>query len=86
MLIFFDNEFTDLHPEVELISIGVVAEHCRTFYAELGDTYRLNDEGDFARVAVLPQMEGGAALMTLAELSLRLGNSIEGFEQPIQAA
>ncbi|QXN70056.1 hypothetical protein INTERNEXUS_15 [Bacillus phage vB_BspM_Internexus] len=35
--IFFDTEFTGLHQETSLISIGLVAENGRSFYAEFND-------------------------------------------------
>lgn len=35
--IFFDTEFTGLHQNTTLISIGMVAEGGREFYAEFGD-------------------------------------------------
>ena len=35
--IFFDTEFTGLHQHTTLISIGLVAENGREFYAELTD-------------------------------------------------
>jgi len=35
--IFFDTEFTGLHQESTLISIGLVSEDNRTFYAEFTD-------------------------------------------------
>lgn len=37
MKIFFDTEFTGLHKNTTLISIGCVAEDGRTFYAECTD-------------------------------------------------
>ena len=37
MNIFFDTEFTGLHKDTTLISIGCVDENGRTFYAELAD-------------------------------------------------
>ena len=37
MRIFFDTEFTGLHKNTTLISIGIVAEDGNTFYAELTD-------------------------------------------------
>ncbi len=37
MKIFFDTEFTGLHKDTTLISIGLVDEKCRTFYAEFSD-------------------------------------------------
>lgn len=35
--IFFDTEFTGLHQDTTLISIGMVSENGETFYAELND-------------------------------------------------
>jgi len=37
MKIFFDTEFTGLHKNTTLISIGLIDEDGRTFYAELHD-------------------------------------------------
>ena len=37
MKVFFDTEFTGLHAKTTLMSIGVVDENGRTFYAELDD-------------------------------------------------
>jgi len=37
MKIFFDTEFTGLHQNTSLISIGCIDEECRTFSAELTD-------------------------------------------------
>lgn len=37
MKIFFDTEFTGLHKDTTLISIGLISEDNRTFYAELTD-------------------------------------------------
>lgn len=37
MKIFFDTEFTGLHKDTTLISIGLVDENGRTFYAEFSD-------------------------------------------------
>ena len=85
MHFFFDTEFTELGIDPRLISIGLVSEDgCREFYAELSDTYQPSDCSDFVREAVLPHLQGGDALMTMDELTLRLGNWIESFEQPVQ--
>ena len=45
MKIFFDTEFTGLHQNTTLISIGLVSERGKTFYAELTDydQTQLND-------------------------------------------
>lgn len=37
MKIFFDTEFTGLHKNTSLISIGLISENGKTFYAELYD-------------------------------------------------
>ncbi len=37
MKIFFDTEFTGLHKNTTLISIGLISEDRRCFYAELTD-------------------------------------------------
>ena len=37
MKIFFDTEFTGLHKDTTLISIGLIDEKGRTFYAEFSD-------------------------------------------------
>lgn len=37
MKVFFDTEFTGLHKDTTLISIGAISEDGRTFYAELND-------------------------------------------------
>lgn len=85
--IFFDTEFSDLIVDCKLISIGLVAEDGeRMFYAELCDTWLLDDVGDFAKVAVLPLLEGGNVLMTMCELSERLTAWFADFDAPVKLA
>jgi hypothetical protein len=86
MLIFFDTEFTSLHPEAKLISIGLIAENGQEFYAELSDTYKHSDASDFVVSDVLPLLEGGDALIPSYRLTVSIGNWIEGFEQPVTLA
>ena len=86
MLVFFDTEFTDLCIDPRLISIGLVGKDGREFYAELSDTYQPKGCGAFTQEAVLPHLEGGECLMTMDTLTLRLGNWIERFEQPVTLA
>lgn len=52
MLVFLDTEFTDF-DRPELISIALVAEDGREFYAERTD-YRLDECSEFVRKEVLP--------------------------------
>lgn len=87
MLIFFDTEFSDLSVDSRLVSIGLVSEDGEhEFYAELSDTYEIDDCGEFTKLTVLPLLEGGSARMTMRELALRLGSWLEGFEQPVTLA
>lgn len=82
--VFLDTEFTNLSPDARLISIGLVSESGeQSFYAELSDTYRLEDVNDFARSAVLPLLEGGGVCMTMDELGQRLAAWIEAFTEPV---
>lgn len=83
--IFFDTEFTGLIVDPKLISIGLIDETgTRTFYAEMCDTWREADAGDFVRLAVLPLLEGGDALMTMDELTERLAQWIASFDEPVR--
>lgn len=85
MLIFFDTEFTGLDIDPKLISIALISEDgTHEFYSELSDTFHPKDCAPFVHEAVLPHLQGGDALMTFNELTLRLGNWINGFDQPVQ--
>ena len=55
MKVFFDTEFTGLHQHTTLISIGLVAEDGRTFYAELTD-YNHNQVDDWIRKNVIDNL------------------------------
>lgn len=54
MLIFVDTEFTDF-VQIDLISVALVADDGREFYAERTDYCRA-DCNDFVRAAVLPKL------------------------------
>lgn len=86
MRVFFDTEFTDTGLDPKLISIGLVDEAGRTFYAELTDTYQVSQCSEFVRDIVLPLLEGGEARMTLDQLTVRLGGWLDDFEQPVTLA
>ncbi len=87
MLIFFDTEFSDLCVDPRLISIGLISEDGeQTFYAELADTYEPEDCGDFTMVEVLPLLEGGDKVLTMHELTLRLGSWLEDVGSPVTLA
>lgn len=87
MLICFDTEFTNLGLSPDLVSIGLVSEDgVHTFYSELSDTYTLPQCSSFVRETVLPLLSGGAALMSMHDLTLRLGSWLDDFEEPVQLA
>ena len=77
MKLFLDTEFTDLVPDNKIISIALVDENGEFFYAELTNTYELEDCSDFVLNFVLPLLRGGEYKMSSQECSLRLGSWIE---------
>lgn len=40
MNLYFDTEFTGLHKDTTLISIGIISENNKVFYAQLNDYYK----------------------------------------------
>jgi hypothetical protein len=71
MKLFLDTEFTDF-IDIDLISIGIVSEDGREFYAERTD-YDVSACSPFVRVAVLPQLNQGEVLQGgKAEIGKRL--------------
>jgi len=81
MRIFVDTEFTDF-VQIDLISIALVSEDGREFYAERND-YRAEDCSDFVREAVLPllgRIEG--ATCNRPELTQRLRAWFEELPEP----
>ena len=55
MKLFFDTEFTGLHKNTTLISIGIVSEDGRTFYCELND-YNESQVNDWIRENVIAKL------------------------------
>jgi len=85
MKLYLDTEFTDLAPGAKLISIALVSETGEHFYAELTDTYQLEDCSNFVKLYVLPLLRGGDYRMTRSECVLKLANWIESFDTPCVA-
>lgn len=54
--VFFDTEFTGLHKKTTLISIGLVAENGKIFYAEFTD-YDKNQVDDWLRDNVISRLK-----------------------------
>ena len=67
MKLFFDTEFTGLHKDTTLISIGIISEDERTFYAELTD-YDKSQVDDWIKENVID--------------NLQLSSFIDGFVPP----
>ncbi len=83
MKIFVDTEFTDLTKDNKLISIALVCENGKSFYAELTDTYSIRDCSDFVKAEVLPKLIGGDYRCTFAQCSRDLVHwihSLEGYD------
>lgn len=55
MKVFFDTEFTGLHQQTTLVSIGCITEQGQTFYAELTD-YDQSQVDDWLAANVLPHL------------------------------
>lgn len=53
--LFFDTEFTGLHQHTTLISIGIVSECGKTFYAELND-YKENQLNQWLKENVIKNL------------------------------
>jgi hypothetical protein len=80
MKIFLDTEFTDFpESECDLISIGLVAEDGREFYAELTD-YRQEACNDFVRGVVLPLL--GQHKNTVVGTRLHVANELAEWLEP----
>lgn len=60
--IYFDTEFEGLREDAGLISIGLIDEAGRTFYAELADGWSVDRCSEFCRAAVLPLLSTANAL------------------------
>ena len=85
-LLFLDTEFTGLMADPNLISIGLVSADGREFYAELTDTWELDECEPFVQEQVLPLLDGGDAQMTWVQLTERLPGWIAAFSVPVRIA
>ena len=81
MKLFLDTEFTSLDHEAKLISIALVNENEDGFYAELTDTYSMDDCSWFVKTIVLPGLKGKDFQMTFNECALKLASFIEDHDE-----
>ena len=78
MKIYFDTEFEGLFPEAGLISIGLTnASGTQNFYAELSDSYSLENCSAFCKSEVIPMLEGGLKKVTTLQLRKQLWEWLE---------
>ncbi|MEL6592610.1 MAG: 3'-5' exoribonuclease [Bacteroidota bacterium] len=54
--LFIDTEFTDLRQNAALISLGIVADDGKSFYAEFTD-FSVEQASDYVRTDILPLLE-----------------------------
>ncbi len=64
--IFFDTEFTGLHQSTTLISIGLISECGKTFYAEFND-YDFNQVDDWIKENVINKLQYNGIFQKLDE-------------------
>lgn len=73
MKIYFDTEFEGLFLEAKLISIGLTnASGNQNFYAELSDSYNLENCSDFCKSDVIPLLGVGIKSITTSQLQKKL--------------
>ena len=76
MKIFLDTEFTGLHQNTTLVSIGMVAEDNRELYCELND-YDNSQIDNWLKENVIKNLKGKISVNTY-----QLKNIIESFIEP----
>lgn len=82
MLLFLDTEFTGLdqaHPD--LISIGLVDEFGREFYAELPESHWTVQCNEWVHFNVLPNLWGGDYVQSESSIQERLTSWIENIPE-----
>jgi hypothetical protein len=77
MRLYLDTEFTQLDHTAKLISIALVNENEDAFYAELTDTYTMEDCSWFVKTIVFPGLKGKDYQMTFNECALKIASFIE---------
>src|SRR5690348_2922568 len=84
MRVFFDTEFTGLHQNTTLISIGFVTEEGNTFYAEFID-YDKNQVDEWIQENVIANLVyGGSVRGTYEDAFSKMPNiSMSGHTQDI---
>ncbi|KAA0987340.1 hypothetical protein FQ192_22185 [Pseudomonas sp. ANT_J12] len=84
MRLFLDCELTQLSAAAKLISLALVAEDGREFYAELIDTWREADCSDFVIKIVLPQLWGGSYALPIIGARSALFEFLTSFDEALE--
>ena len=79
MRIYFDTEFTGLTQDTTLISIGIVTDDNREFYAELGD-YREDQVDNWIRDNVIKNLTG-ENVVSMNELKEQIIEFLKPYEK-----
>lgn len=74
MNIYFDTEFTGLHQNTTLISIGCIAEDGRTFYAELLD-YDASQVDEWLQANVIDHLHLMSRLVSADDSDMRVSGN-----------
>lgn len=80
MKVFFDTEFTGLHHDTTLMSIGMVAEDGQDFYAELTD-YDESQVDDWIRENVLANFTHDRYTTNMLNLKHRIEEFLSPYDE-----
>jgi hypothetical protein len=80
MKVFFDTEFTGLHKNTTLISIGMVAEDGNVFYQELND-YDKSQVDDWLKYNVIANLNQGRVSANTKETAKRVAKWLSQFDK-----
>lgn len=82
MRLFLDTEFTGLEPPIKLISLALVSEDDRYFYAELADGWSVSDCSDWVQQNVVSKLDRMPEMTMLrTEAAARLLAFLSGFSE-----
>lgn len=80
--VFFDTEFTGLEKSSELISIGLISDCGKEFYAEVSDYDKSLVEGNqWIKENVIANLKGGDFEMTKEQLKAALTEWFDQFDK-----
>ncbi len=77
---WYDTEFIEDGRTIDLISIGMVCEDGREFYAESADC-DLSKANEWVRANVIPHLRGSAVTFTRGQIAMQLIDFVTG-DQP----